>query len=141
MDVERTTVQDSIEELLDTEVFPYQSSKVQRSLEILQSVVEKYSGYNAVLVRENGKIIGFAVYGMEVDPLLNGVILATYELGSLTEVPGVGTLLIEELKEIAKEQGVGVLMLHPEEGAEGFYVKMGFQPFVERPIRVVALWL
>lgn len=93
--------------------------KVVDAATILLRVHKFWPDDRIVIVKHDGKIVGFSVFN-----ILRGD-LHLLEIGSLTTTPGVGTALINEMINTARNEGAQRILLNPGSAVE-FYRKMGF---------------
>lgn len=122
LDIEgfKTVVNESVLELCKGF---YTSSELQSLLSQYpgRKLYEKWLKERVLVVAEDGdQIVGFAQY---FPP--NNSIEAVHVLPSHIK-RGVGKMLMEELEEIAKEQGAKKIMLDSSLNAVGFYDKCGY---------------
>ncbi len=93
--------------------------KVVNAATILQRAIGAWPNDDIVIARVNGFVVGFSVYNIIQEDL------HLLEIGSLTDAPGVGTNLIQEMIKTGRKLGARRILLNPGT-AKGFYTKMGF---------------
>lgn len=83
---------------------------------------------NHVLVQDNGKTVGCGRIVIKEDYGKIGRIA----VAKSSRKQGVGTMVCQELIEIAKEKGYKKVKLHAQLNSKGFYKRIGFQEFGDK---------
>lgn len=102
------------------------SYDMQSALGILKEVMGYYYNEPCVVVWRGGNLVGIVVYETYDAVDLGTRETTIRELASFSHIPGVGTLLVQEIIKIAREQGSQNVTLSYGPGAKGFYERQGF---------------
>lgn len=114
----------------------HDSWKVQRGAKYLATDLTVYWSrhdmFAGILKSVDGEILGAALYDIDHDPQLNLEILHIYSLASLSELRGVGTSMIMELRKLGTSEGVDALGLYSTYENIEFYQRQGFVRYYEK---------
>lgn len=126
--LERTTTDKILDDLERTwhRIESDMSTEMQSALGILKEVMGHYYEEPCVVVWDDGNLVGVAVYETYDDVNLGTRETHIKELASFIHGLGIGGLLVQEVIEIAREEGSHNVTLSHGPGAKSFYESLGF---------------
>lgn len=118
------------------------SPRMQRVHDFIGHIMGYYDEAQAVVVEEDGRLVGIAVYGTAWNKVLGARETHIDEIVSVYPGAGIGRILIQEVERIAVEEQAGLVTLSPTPEERGFYEKLGFAYKTIYPLgEVMVKWL
>lgn len=102
------------------------STEMQSALSILKEVMSYYYEEPCVIAWDDSNLVGITVYETYDDAGLGTRETNMKELASFSHEPGIGSLLVQEIIKIAREDGSQNVSLSHGPGVKSFYERLGF---------------
>jgi GNAT superfamily N-acetyltransferase len=91
-----------------------------RATSILSAILNYYEDESAIVAWRKGYLVGIALYNMSNNRV------HILEFASVEQNIGIGTSIMKEIIMMCEEHHIHHISLFSNEGAEGFYYKLGF---------------